>query len=265
MSRPQRAPAGNDDDEPLAGTVKLYQRHLVVLTSTPDWPSHVDEQPGLAAALRAQVTRHGDQLDGVKVTVATGNQSARGHDVLVFPDLVRYREVGATASDLPTDAAALVTDQLLAGKVSPCLRSDRLTGRHLLVCVHGGRDERCGQHGPPLGDALQRALVKQAIDDVTVWRSSHLGGHRFAGCLVAYPSGDWYGRLQASLAEHFVERCLIAETILQAHWRGRLGQTPHQQVALAARKRTRRCATGAMAPSPRRPNWGWRTSAAVAA
>ena len=85
-------------DEQLAGTVKLYRRHVVVLTAEADWPSHLDQADGLPGALLAAVADQGDRLREVKVTAATGNTAARGHDVLVFPDMVRYCAGGGGAS-----------------------------------------------------------------------------------------------------------------------------------------------------------------------
>lgn len=218
--------------EQLAGTVKLYRRHVVVLTDAADWPSHLDQADGLAGSLQAAIAGHGERLDGVKVTAATGNTSARGHDVLVFPEMVRYRAVGAERPD--DDVAALVEDHLLGGAVSPRLLSEPLTGRHLFVCVHAARDQRCGDRGPRLAAAVERELRERGIGGVTVHRSSHVGGHRFAGCLIAYPSGDWYGLLTSDLAPQIVEQCVARNRLLAAHWRGRLGQDPAAQLQSAA-------------------------------
>ena len=218
-------------DEQLAGTVKLYRRHVVVLTDQADWPSHLDQADGMPGALLAAVTGQ-KRLGDVKVTAATGNTAARGHDVLVFPDMVRYCAVGAGNADV--DLAALVEDHLLGGRISTRLVSEPLTGHHLFVCVHAARDQRCGDQGPELAAAVEQELRERGIFDVTVRRSSHVGGHRFAGCLVAYPAGDWYGMLTSELAPRFVDQCVARGEMLSAHWRGRLGQDPAAQLQTAA-------------------------------
>ena len=218
--------------EQLAGTVKLYRRHVVVLTAQADWPSHLDQADSLPGALLAAVAGHADRLGDVKVTAATGNTAARGHDVLVFPDMVRYCAVGADRPDV--DLAALVEDHLLDGRTSTRLVSEPLTGHHLFVCVHAARDQRCGDQGPELAAALERELRARGVYDVTVRRSSHVGGHRFAGCLIAYPAGDWYGLLTSELAPRFVDQCMARNGMLAEHWRGRLGQEPATQLQTAA-------------------------------
>ena len=219
-------------DEQLAGTVKLYRRHLVVLTSQPDWPSHLDQADGVPRALYAAVAADKERLGDVKVTAATGNTAARGHDVLVFPDMVRYCAVGA--DDVNGDLTALIQDHLLDGRISPRLVSEPLTGHHLFVCVHAARDERCGNQGPELAAAVERELRARGLYDVTVRRSSHVGGHRFAGCLIAYPAGDWYGMLTSELAPRFVDQCVARGQMLSEHWRGRLGQEPAAQLETVA-------------------------------
>ena len=218
-------------DEQLAGTVKLHRRHVVVLTDQADWPSHIDQAVGLPATLLAAVAGHSDRLGDVKVTAATGNTAARGHEVLVFPDMVRYRGVGADHPD--ADIAALVEDHLLGGSVSTRLVSEPLTGHHLFVCVHAARDQRCGDQGPELAAAVERELRARGIEDATVRRSSHVGGHRYAGCLIAYPAGDWYGMLTSDLAPRIVDQCVARNRMLADHWRGRLGMAPAVQLETA--------------------------------
>ncbi len=61
----------------------------------------------------------------------------------------------------------------------------------LVVCTHGKRDRCCARHGRPLYDAL-RAAARQS----DVWQSTHVGGDRFAGNVVALPHGTYHGRVE---------------------------------------------------------------------
>jgi len=67
----------------------------------------------------------------------------------------------------------------------------------LMVCAHGRRDRCCAQHG----SAVYRSLQTRLGD---VWQTSHLGGHRFAACVLSLPDGLMYGRLRAEHADAFV-------------------------------------------------------------
>jgi hypothetical protein len=76
--------------------------------------------------------------------------------------------------------------------------------RHPLfvVCTHGKRDRCCARNGRPLYDALRREA-----ETGWVWQSTHVGGDRFAGNVVVFPHGLYYGRVgpdeaQMLLAEH---------------------------------------------------------------
>jgi hypothetical protein len=75
----------------------------------------------------------------------------------------------------------------LAGRGS----ADPLDGPLYVVCTHGKRDRCCARHGRPLYDALC-----DATDARRVWQSTHVGGDRFAGNVVALPHGLYYGRVE---------------------------------------------------------------------
>ena len=58
--------------------------------------------------------------------------------------------------------------------------------RDMVVCTHGSRDVCCGKFGHPVYDTLRRRY-DAARWKVRVWRSSHIGGHRFVPTLIDYP------------------------------------------------------------------------------
>ena len=58
-----------------------------------------------------------------------------------------------------------------------------------VVCTHGRRDPCCAELGRPLARA-----VGSAFSDAT-WEGTHIGGDRFAGNMVAFPHGLYFGRL----------------------------------------------------------------------
>jgi hypothetical protein len=60
----------------------------------------------------------------------------------------------------------------------------------LVVCTHGKRDRCCAKWGRPLFDAL-----REEADEEWVWQSTHVGGDRFAGNLVCFPHGLYFGRV----------------------------------------------------------------------
>jgi hypothetical protein len=101
-----------------------------------------------------------------------------------------------------------------------------------LVCTHGRRDPCCARLGVPVYEAL-----RADADPESVWQSSHLGGHRFAGNVLVLPHGLQLGRVHAGdIAQ--VTAALRADAVPLAFYRGRTIHEPAAQAAeLALRER----------------------------
>ena len=76
--------------------------------------------------------------------------------------------------------------------------------RDVLVCTHGSRDVCCGRFGYAVYSSLRSRHA--APGDLRVWRTSHLGGHRFAPTLLELPEGRYWGHLEMGPAEGLVTR-----------------------------------------------------------
>ena len=126
----------------------------------------------------------------------------------------------------------------------------------LLVCCHGARDARCGQLGPPLAAALRRGLRAQGLEErVQLYHTSHIGGHKYAGNVVVYGAvhpcdGDWFGGINAGNAQAFLDALLSVEMgvdggaeapELRPFWRGRMGLSKEEQLALFEQVRVLEC------------------------
>ena len=83
-----------------------------------------------------------------------------------------------------------------------------------LVCTHGRRDVCCAERGRPLAEALSRAYPEET------WESTHIGGDRFAGNLLAFPHGLYFGRLGPEEAAEVADAYLDGRLALE-HFRGR--------------------------------------------
>jgi hypothetical protein len=84
-----------------------------------------------------------------------------------------------------------------------------------LVCTHGKHDPCCAIRGRPVVAALAGHLAAGRL-----WECSHIGGDRFAGNVVALPSGLYLGRVEPDEASGVVE--LIDSGRVPVHYlRGR--------------------------------------------
>lgn len=73
----------------------------------------------------------------------------------------------------------------------------------VLVCGHGRRDVCCGSAGVALAEQFRAAGPGDAGGGgpVRVWRTSHLGGHRFAPTVLTFPDGYAWAHLGPSDVE----------------------------------------------------------------
>lgn len=62
--------------------------------------------------------------------------------------------------------------------------------------------------------------MREQVEDDWVWQSSHVGGDRFAGNLVALPDGVYYGRVDPAETWPVLEAALAGRVHLPAY-RGR--------------------------------------------
>ncbi len=112
----------------------------------------------------------------------------------------------------PASAAKQEAEEAAAAAAAAGLRVERLPDdcADFFVCGHGARDARCGECGVPVAhrlvDAVRRLPGGRADGGgagggaVRVWLSAHLGGHKYAANVIAFPGGDWYGGVGAPAA-----------------------------------------------------------------
>lgn len=122
-------------------------------------------------------------------------------------------EVAASSTD-PSDLAEAAA-VLLAGS-DTVLTPPPAT--ELLVCTHGRRDRCCGSAGTALFEQL-RDNRKGPLAGVTLHRTSHTGGHRFAPTALLLPDATLWARLTPELVAGIVTREVPIEGILP-HYRG---------------------------------------------
>ncbi len=164
----------------------------------------------------------------LRITACDRPSAGPGTDVLLYP--VQIRLVGLQRHDLPAWVQYLMGDQ------ETKLQEVFLEKFVFLLCAHANRDPRCGQCGPGLRSSLQAHLSKAGLgDQAEVWASSHLGGHRFAGVMVCYPSGNWYGRVADEDLPSLVAAEIHGHAPVSALWRVQMAMLIKEQITQGAR------------------------------
>lgn len=99
-----------------------------------------------------------------------------------------------------------------------------------LVCTNGRRDPCCAANGLPVFNAFC-----EHSEDLA-WQSSHVGGHRFAANVLAFPQGIYYGRVRPDDVDRLIEAGNSGQ-ILIGHYRGRACYPKIVQAAAAHLRR----------------------------
>lgn len=111
-------------------------------------------------------------------------------------------------------------EELLSLDVADILRSvsdlQPVDEKVVVVCTNGKHDLCCAKFGLPIFHALE------AESGLTVWQSTHLGGHRYAATAFALPSGVSYGYLTSENVR-LVAEAIRSEQIYLPCYRGRAG------------------------------------------
>lgn len=143
-----------------------------------------------------------------------GTETSNG-DVLIFPDMIRYRSGSQYFLQFPLffNRLGLFIDSSVFNNKKKCRRlthfdvetfveevlvkdgewlpgnPELLKGSYVFVCSHGSRDRRCGVCGPPLVSKFREELEFYGLQGkVSVSPCSHIGGHKYAGNVIIYQS-----------------------------------------------------------------------------
>jgi hypothetical protein len=203
------------DDEPMPGTAPTERAFLLVEYAGPwgrDAPSILRDHVGVPAGVRPQLIRRH----------RAGAPSAVPHLTVYAAWLAadeEWRVETTTVAGLP-ELAGLDLAALAEGRSPGLAPYDDLLW---LVCTNGRRDLCCAEIGRPVTTALAARWPEQT------WETTHLGGHRFAGTLLALPSGITLGRLDPATAVGACEEVAAGGHPL-AFSRGRAGRPGGVQV-----------------------------------
>ncbi|XP_010528220.1 PREDICTED: altered inheritance of mitochondria protein 32-like [Tarenaya hassleriana] len=209
----------------LAGSVSPYDRHVFLCYKSPDaWLSRVENEglPKLfASSFKA---RKADISVETKLTICGGGES--DGDVLIFPEMVRYKGLK------DTDVDAFIEDVLVNGKPWGSGFQEELTGSYVFVCAHGSRDKRCGVCGPALIEKFKEEADSHGLSgQIFVEPCSHVGGHKYAGNLIIFSSdsarnvsGHWYGYVTPDDVPELLDQHIAKGEIVQRIWRGQMGR-----------------------------------------
>jgi hypothetical protein len=200
------------------GTVGSNRGFLLVEVPLP-WPRDIGLIPALAdlGSLAAEM--------GIRIQALVPPSRSSDRRVILYT----ATDPDGWFSGLRRRSATVPTEQDLAGAVEALAGSTESSsssspdsgapGRDLLVCTHGRRDVCCGSSGTEL--AL-RLTAEEGLAGVTVWRTSHTGGHRFAPTFLLFPDATGWAFADPELVHQVTSRS-VPFAHLAPHYRGCAG------------------------------------------
>lgn len=227
-------------DDP-GGSAPAFERCLMVEVGVPyqrDVAQSRSFPEGLLPVLREAEERGGLQKFGAFMPDA--GYSRAGHTRLFLFSRADSRagEAASVGSEY-WKTELLVPDSEVSGAAEAVLSEGGLGRyeeyrqptqgvREIFICTHGRRDTCCGKFGYPV---YRKLADDYAGEELRVWRSSHLGGHRFAPTLMDLPSGRSWGHLDEEDLAYVILRAGEFGTV-QKNYRGYSGlSSRHEQLA----------------------------------
>lgn len=211
--------------EPLRATASVVDAFLLVSDPGP-WGPAILQTSRLPVAVRDSLAALKQDAGVRPLLIRRPGRTAPGPR-RVFAVNARH----GWAETIEVDSIDQVAELDLSGLATPHgVGWQRHDEPLFLVCTHGRHDPCCAERGRPVA----AALAERHPD--LVWESSHLGGDRFAGNLLALPRGDYFGRLEPDAALMVVDDYLVGRLDL-AHHRGRSTQRWAVQAAESEARR----------------------------
>jgi hypothetical protein len=208
------------------GTSGSYPGYLLVEIPLP-WPRDVGKTPeGTAVSSLIGPLRYRLQ------SVVPADPSARPQERRVIlharppggAEFAGYRRFESPAGDSLADTVAA----LLAAAADESPSKFTSPAVDVLLCSHGTRDSCCGKLGASLAVRLAEAGT---LAGANLWRTSHMGGHRFAPTFLVLPQGTSWGYADLDLVTRVLRRDGDFSDVA-GHYRGCTGLDSPQVQAL---------------------------------
>ncbi len=172
--------ASSEAHEPLAGTATDSIDRWILLEVNDPWAPEAIETEVFSQSVKAKLAKWGEEPRTRLQLVRRPGRVGKRRELIVVSSVAGKAQTSKAELEAYDDLVNLELSELPIAPAAPLW----------LVCVHGRRDRCCALHGSAVFRAMQSAGVE-------AWQTSHLGGHRFAACVLSLPEGFMYGRLRA--------------------------------------------------------------------
>src|SRR5919205_69292 len=209
LRRPLCSDVSRVNSESLAATASRID-HWLLVEYRALWPRQPLSAHGLADEVKAHLREELARVAPARLLFVKRPERRAVAGIRVYHGSSREGEARFFRRDLEAYEQLLELELGHAGA-----RDESLAHPLFVVCTHGKRDRCCAVYGRPLYDA-----ARDELDDGWLWQCSHVGGDRFAGNLVVFREGLYYGRVAPAAAPRVVDAHLPRRIDLDSY-RGR--------------------------------------------
>lgn len=211
----------------MLNSVKPYGRHIIIFKSEEptSWPRSIEsEESTFTFRVSEYLTANKSKQFPIKLTACHDESKSIDHSmtqVAIYPEniIVKIQNHQAERfAEIINSRDKIKCESLLDLGVE----YEPITWKKLvLVCIHGNRDKKCHLHGTQIIATLKQELTRRDFGDneVKILGSSHIGGHEFAGTLISYPSGNWYGMVTNDKVPELLDH-ILNDTVMTQCFRG---------------------------------------------
>jgi len=183
--------------EPLFATTVQTDVYLL-LEYNVVWEEKAFEKSAISGEVKEWMTSRMKEMPTPRLLLIKNISSARLGKICFFvgvthgitPRLYAF-ELQSYEDLLKLDLPAIVAGD---GIYQSYLRQEAL----FIVCTNGRRDPDCARHGIAVYNAMVEAIGDN--ESISVWQSTHVGGHRFAANMTLLPYGLLFGRVDPESA-----------------------------------------------------------------
>jgi len=217
----------NTAGESPAGTAPWANRWVLVETAQP-WPAAALDHAVFDDVVDKTVLKTDTSatlLVGSKNP--TSNATPPGSARIIVYDRIRGGEAGDSLTGFNGQERVVEFDELgssITAAHAGDFVGDPVTTTDVLICTHGTRDRCCGSFGTRLfTEALELRAAGVLSANVRLWRTSHIGGHRFSPTGISFPDGIFWAGLDIEALSAITSRSALGVERLSKLARGNAG------------------------------------------
>lgn len=214
--------AARQHETPLCGTAPRVDVWFLLEYPLP-WGSHAtthnDLPPAVMDTLQAQV----EASPNARLQFIKREERQTFDNLTLYIALVNEQQPVLYEITLGTITDLLQLDFAAFLQRDPAVAQYRTAQPLFLVCTNNQRDSCCAR-GLPIYDTLRHH------EGIAVWQTTHIGGHRYAATLIAFPHSIYYGHVEVT----DVAAIVTAQNQGQVHLPKMRGRTCYEPVVQAA-------------------------------